>query len=76
VRLVLTDLMMPVMDGAALIHALRSRDTMIPIIVFSGLLEPEHRAQIEVEGAVSVLPKPCDAPKLLSTVARELAAGR
>src|SRR2546422_6496534 len=38
IRLVLTDMMMPVMDGPATIRALRNLDPQIPIIAASGLV--------------------------------------
>ncbi len=41
IRAVVTDIMMPVMDGAELIRAIRSVDPSLPIIAMSGLPEKE-----------------------------------
>jgi CheY-like chemotaxis protein len=73
VRLVLTDLMMPVMDGAEVIRTLRQEGSDVRTIVFTGLLEPETRVQLEADGASCILPKPCASGPLLATIARELA---
>jgi DNA-binding NtrC family response regulator len=73
VRLVITDLMMPGMDGAALIHVLHAEAPELKVILFSGLLEPEKRAQIDADGVACILPKPCAADRLLLAVARALA---
>ena len=73
VKLVLTDLMMPLMDGAALIHQLRALNPKLGIILVSGLLESEKRTQIEADGVDCILPKPCDGQRLLRTIAQQLA---
>lgn len=72
IALVLTDMSMPVMDGAAAIVALRSIDAKVKIIACSGLdaNSPAHRAAID--GALDFLPKPYSAAALLRAVHRAL----
>lgn len=66
--LVLVDLMMPVMDGRALVNAMREHEALakIPVVVisgFSGLLS-------NIPPADGVLKKPVDRNELLETVRR------
>jgi PAS domain S-box-containing protein len=58
VRAVVTDIMMPVMDGVALIFALRRLNSAVPIIASGGLSNPEHQAKTTDAGANYFLPKP------------------
>jgi two-component system, chemotaxis family, chemotaxis protein CheY len=66
-RLVLLDLMMPVMDGIAFAHALRTRrpEVQVPILVISADATPDKVAQV---GAAAFLPKPFDIDALLAHV--------
>jgi PAS domain S-box-containing protein len=69
VRAVITDLMMPVMDGIATIHALRRLNPDVPIIVTSGLFGParlEEFTRLEID---LLLEKPYSAESLLEIVA-------
>ena len=67
IALVLTDMMMPKMDGPALIAALHKLGSHVPIITMSGLVEPgpslPHPA-----GASAFLEKPFTAESLLDAV--------
>jgi two-component system cell cycle sensor histidine kinase/response regulator CckA len=69
IRLVLTDMAMPFMDGAATIRALRRLNPSLPIIAASGL----PPAEINELNANRFLPKPYTAEKLLTTLAAILA---
>jgi CheY-like chemotaxis protein len=74
IDLVLTDLMMPGMDGAALLHALRALGATAPVIAVTGLSAGAGEEQ--VEGAVAVLAKPYTASELLEAVARAIGGAR
>ena len=72
IDLVLTDVMMPVMDGLALARALRERQPGIPIIASSGQNEKTRRAELAAAGVDIVLDKPYAAHILLRTVERAI----
>lgn len=74
IKAVVTDLMMPLMDGLALIRALRKLAPDIRIIASSGLASHGKTAEVSNEGAQAFLPKPYTASLLLQTLARVLAA--
>jgi two-component system cell cycle sensor histidine kinase/response regulator CckA len=73
-RLVITDIMMPGMDGLALIRALRVIDPAMRIIVSSGLIQGQDAAEFTTLGVGGVLAKPFAAAQLLKTVASVLTA--
>jgi len=75
VALVITDMMMPVVDGAMAIRALRTVLPDLPIIAMSGGARVENEAKAKAAGASVFLPKPCAASKLLRSI-RELLSGR
>jgi CheY-like chemotaxis protein len=74
VRLVMTDLMMPTMSGAELIRVLHAQDPTIPIIAFTGVINPEVRAELEAVGVDCILMKPCDPREILCAVSQQLSA--
>ena len=65
---VLTDMMMPVMDGAAAIQELRRLNPQLPIIASSGLAEAGKEEQARNMGARKFLSKPYTAARLLWTL--------
>jgi two-component system, cell cycle sensor histidine kinase and response regulator CckA len=67
VRLVLTDIMMPYMDGVATIRALKNMKPDLPIIAASGMIGNKSREAVEV-GAHVCLAKPFTTERLCSTV--------
>jgi len=67
IQLVITDIMMPVLDGFSVIESLRSQDASLPIIAFSGI--PSHAKQALASGANVFLDKPFDVEMLLNQVA-------
>jgi PAS domain S-box-containing protein len=69
VRVVMTDMLMPEMDGPATIRAIRELDPDIPIIATSGLAtdEPVLADGVEINVQASIA-KPYSAPTLLQTV--------
>ncbi|WP_309671523.1 PAS domain S-box protein [Gemmatimonas sp.] len=68
IALVLTDLMMPVMDGIEAIRAIRAIDATVRIVAMSGLATTERRHAALREGATHFLAKPFSADSLLTTV--------
>ena len=67
IKIVLTDVMMPYMDGPLTISALKKLNPQVKIIASSGL--PENIKLGEVNGSVKrFLPKPYTAEKLLTTL--------
>ena len=68
VALVLTDVMMPVMDGIALANALRRLNSGLPIIAASGHQENMSLDRISVLGIAHVLTKPYSAETLLVAI--------
>jgi DNA-binding response OmpR family regulator len=65
---VLTDLMMPSMDGITLIRAVRAMAPSVPIIASTGLGERTHVAQLSALGVETILYKPFNARSLLLTM--------
>jgi two-component system chemotaxis response regulator CheY len=75
VDLVITDINMPVMDGIALIHNLRTQPAMkskpILMLTTEGLATREAQ-EGKAAGATGWIAKPVDPTKLLQTLARVL----
>jgi two-component system cell cycle sensor histidine kinase/response regulator CckA len=69
IKVVLMDMMMPVMDGEASIRAIRKINPEVNIIVVSGLAEKDKLAKIE-----RILQKPYTAERLLKTIHEALSA--
>jgi len=72
VALVLTDMMMPFMDGAATIRALQKINPRVRIIAASGLGVGDKAAEATAAGVQMFLPKPYTAEKLLKALAEVL----
>ncbi len=72
IRLVLTDIMMPVMGGAELIRKLRGLSSDLAVMVSSGLLETDKRRELTSLGVTEILAKPYGARDLLEAVSRGL----
>ena len=70
---ILTDMMMPVLDGFAFLREYKQRPNAAPVIAASGLVA--YLAHARELGADAVLPKPFDAVTLIRTV-REVLARR
>src|ERR1041384_855057 len=64
-RLVLTDMMMPNMDGGSLIRTLQRLTPYIKIIAVSGLTDPDTLDKIKNSRVEAFLPKPIQAENLL-----------
>src|SRR5581483_6375192 len=72
IQVVLTDMMMPYMDGPATIRALRKMDPRVRIIASSGLAGDGKLAEAANTGVKMFLSKPYTAEKLLKALAEVL----
>ncbi len=68
IKIVLTDMMMPVMDGETSIREIRKINPRVRVIAVSGLAEKDKLAKIESTHAHAFLPKPYTAEILLKTI--------
>ena len=73
VQLVLTDIMMPTMDGVHLIRSIRAFEPSVRIVAMSGLDQGLRAEEFEALGVREYLAKPFEATELLKTVHRALA---
>lgn len=72
VRVVVTDLMMPEMNGVALVRALRDLGPDLPILASTGLIDGENRDSLEAMRITELLPKPYTSFELVEAIARAL----
>jgi CheY-like chemotaxis protein len=72
VKAVLTDMMMPGVDGPTLVHALRHSDPRLPILGMSGLGEQAGAKGLEGLNPPELLAKPFTVESLLAAVHRTL----
>jgi PAS domain S-box-containing protein len=72
IAVILTDLMMPVMDGRATIHALLRINPEVKIVAASGLNANGESAKVSVPGIKHFLTKPYTAEALLKTIRKIL----
>ena len=72
IAVVLTDMVMPFMDGSATIRALQRMNPNVRIIAASGLGAGQHAGEGALEGVSVFLNKPYTAEKLLKTLAQVL----
>jgi DNA-binding response OmpR family regulator len=68
--LIITDLLMPVIDGFQLIERIRSMDSLkaIPIIILSAKASEEDKARGIQAGADYFLVKPCKSHQLIEAI--------
>jgi two-component system cell cycle sensor histidine kinase/response regulator CckA len=71
---VLTDMLMPFMDGPATIRALQKMNPQVKIIAASGLTAGHKAGEASLEGVKIFLSKPYTAEKLLKALAQVLKA--
>lgn len=72
IAVVLTDMLMPFMDGPATIRALQKMNPKVKIIAASGLTAAHTPGQASLEGVKVFLTKPYTAEKLLKAIAELL----
>jgi CheY-like chemotaxis protein len=66
--LLLSDMRMPVMGGAELVHRIRRVDPALPAIVITAYTNDDDLAAARQEGLLAVLPKPAPVERLLDLV--------
>ncbi len=74
VRAIVTDMMMPVMDGVDMIRTIRLVNDRLPIVGMSGLDEIKRRDELAAMGVREVLVKPCKPMLLLQALRTEMRA--
>ncbi len=72
ITLVLTDMMMPIMDGAALVAAIRRADAKVAVIAASGLNDHNNQIKAATAGITHFLCKPYTTTELLAAIRRAL----
>lgn len=72
-RAVITDVVMPMMNGLELLRALRIERPGIPVIVLTGQGSLDTLMRATQQGAYAYLPKPVDVGRLKSVLASALA---
>ena len=73
--MIVSDVVMPVMDGPAMVRAIRALRPDIPVLFMSGYAEEQLRKEIDLEG-VHFLPKPFSVQQISDKVGGVLAARR
>jgi CheY-like chemotaxis protein len=66
---ILTDMRMPLMGGAELVHEIRRVDPGAPAMVISAHVGDDALEAARREGLLAVLPKPVEVPRLLALLA-------
>jgi twitching motility two-component system response regulator PilH len=74
VDLLLLDLLMPGMDGMAVLSELRSRGSGVPVVVVTADIQESTRSRVLALGARSMVNKPVNREKLLDAIAAALGA--
>lgn len=73
VDVVLTDVMMPDMDGIQLLRELHAGDPSLPVVLMSAVPSEDIASQAQASGAFAYLTKPVRTQLLLGTIARAIA---
>jgi CheY-like chemotaxis protein len=69
---IMTDLLMPELDGFGLLKALREQGSKIPVIVLSADIQDSARQRCEELGAFMMLKKPPKAPEIQAAIQKAL----
>jgi DNA-binding NtrC family response regulator len=72
IDLVLSDRQMPNMDGLELLKELKKLDPDVKVIVVSGNMRDEDKAELYEAGAAAVMDKPYDMKELMETIRNNL----
>ena len=68
IKMVVSDLMMPLMDGPSLIRALREQQSNVKTIIITGLGEENRMGEARAAGVDAILTKPFTAEQLLTSM--------
>jgi len=74
-RLIITDMVMPGLDGSVVINTLRKESPEIPIIAMSAIAKPAQMERPLEGGAYCYLTKPIDMPTLFDLIRAILTPG-
>ena len=72
IDLLLSDVVMPVMGGVELLHALREKELAIPVVLLTGHPLEKEMEELRTKGMAEWLPKPPELEDLAEVVARVL----
>jgi len=72
IKAIVTDVMMPLMDGVAMTRVLRKMDASVPILASTGLDDDEKIQEMKGLGVRTFLVKPYSVEKLLVSLRDEL----
>jgi PAS domain S-box-containing protein len=75
IKVVLTDIMLPYMDGVALIRAMKQMKPEVAFIAATGQGEHARDSELQSLGVTNLLSKPYDTQKLLETLQSALTPG-
>jgi CheY-like chemotaxis protein len=75
VRLVISDVMMPTMDGVELANRLAERWPALPVLLMSGYSDAELRSRADHAGRVKLLEKPFTSASLLEAATAAIGQG-
>jgi len=73
--LVVSDVVMPVMGGVALLHALREQEIDVGMVMLTGHPLEDEMEDLREHGMLDWLPKPPSLEQLAQVVARALVGG-
>ena len=74
VDLLLSDMVMPVMGGKALLYALREKGLTMPVVMLTGHPLEKEMEDLRAQGMTDWMPKPPELERLAEIVARALDA--
>jgi len=66
--LIITDIMMPELDGIKFLHRIRAVDLEVPVIVITAYDTTDHMMAVYELGAVEILEKPFDIDLFLNLI--------
>ena len=71
IDLVISDILMPVLNGYALVARLRAKWPKMPVILTTGFLSPDAAKRM-MNGSVDFIPKPINAEALIDMIHRRI----